>query len=228
MKSQNERVINYSRNRSIIHVQSESQALTPIGIDFETADNDQVINGTQNGSYLHGPWREAILSRGPFTHFLTVTYSHDYSDHIAIESVRKLIEHINRDIFGSRWKKKKRGIIGVAIAERHKVSLDFRGQLHFHILLRTSHIRLSHKELSTLFIDTALRLTDAKGRLMTHSKNVDVRSVDNEYNLSGYLVKDLNCEHWQSGDNITFISEGIGMDHFQFTNKNKKQLANFR
>jgi len=228
MKSQNERVVNYSKNRSTIHVKTENIALTHSKIDFETRDYNQAINGNQNSSYLHGPWIETILSRGPFTHFLTLTYSHEYSDHVAIESVRKLIEHINRDIFGSRWKKKKRGIIGVAIAERHKVSLDFRGQLHFHILLRTSHIRLSHEELSTLFVDTALRLTDMNGRLMTHSRNVDVRSVDNEYNLSGYLVKDLNCEHWQSGDNITFITEGIGMDDFPLTNKSKKQLANFR
>lgn len=108
MKSQNERVINYSRNRSTIHVKTENIALTHSKIDFETRDYDQAINGNQNSSYLHGPWRETILSRGPFTHFLTLTYSHEYSDHIAIESVRKLIEHINRDIFGSKSEERAR------------------------------------------------------------------------------------------------------------------------
>lgn len=184
--------------------------------------SDEPVPSPNNPTYLG--WRQAVEAAGPYSHMFTLAFKRTYSDQQAIAALSDWATMMNRSIKGPRWKRNGTGLAGVAFAERHSLSLDFRGRLHFHVLIKSQEGMPSTEALKTTSSTTALRLKDARGATMTDAWRIDVREVTSQHRLIGYVLKDIYSQDWGVGDNIAFWRPDRGMDAFPFTPLSASQL----
>lgn len=235
-------MLNYSVNRPIIHCtridenhheKASSEASEISGNRSEILDG--VLKDLEMGAEIidneKGPltehyrgWTKTMENGGPYSHLFTLCFARRYSDHESIQAIRTLVKWINGEICGSRWERSKHYLEGVAEAERHKKSQDFRGRLHFHVLLNTSHLKIDTTRLEDISRKCSLRLRDRWGRAMTDVRRVDLREVHKERGIIGYLLKDLYSNYWAPGDNISFIARGTGLDDFLLRRMSSEEL----
>lgn len=239
----NEMMINYSVNRPVIHCKrnngnydnriakelpetsgSQSGLLEQLMSNLE-AGAESYLDVKQPETTLYREWMTTIDKEGPFSHLFSIGFARRYTDNEAIKTARTLINFVSRGICGVRWTDSERFLTGVAVAERHKVSNAFRGRLHFHILLNTSRLEIDTPKLERIVRKSSLRLSDRHGRSMTDSGRVDLREVHNQRGIIGYLLKDLYSNHWEPGDNISFIARSTGLDDFQMPRLSARELA---
>lgn len=180
----------------------------------EYLSSDDHIPSPNNPIYQG--WRQAVEANGPHSHMFTLAFRRTYADREAIAALSGWANMMSRSVRGPRWKAKMNGLAGVAFAERHSLSLDFRGRLHFHILIKEQCHLPDTDALKDIACATALRLRDSRGMRMTDPWRIDLREVTNEHRLIGYLLKDIYSQDWQMGDNITFWRPSNGIDGFQF------------
>ena len=174
---------------------------------------------------IYRAWREVIERAGPYSHMFTLAFKRAYPDQQAIAALSDWTTMMNRSIKGPRWKRNGAGLAGTAFAERHSLSVDFRGRLHFHVLIKKEEGLPSTHILEAESLATALRLTDVRGMKMTDEWRIDFREVTNESPLIGYVLKDIYSHNGQAGDNIAFWRPSQGMDTFQFTPLSAAQLT---
>ena len=169
-------------------------------------------------------WREVVDTAGPYSHMFTLAFRRTYADQQAISALSDWATMMNRSIKGPRWKRNEAGLAGVAFAERHSLSLDFRGRLHFHVLIKEREGLPTTNILKAASYATAMRLKDIRGKPMTDPWRVDLREVTDQDRLIGYVLKDIYSQDWQVGDNIAFWRPAKGLDGFQFTPLAASQL----
>lgn len=184
--------------------------------------SDEPISDSQSAMYR--AWRSTIESSGPHSHMFTMCFKRTYPDEQAIAALSDWAVMMNRAIKGPRWRRNKRGLQGVAFAERHSISLDFRGRLHFHVLIKDEGEGLTTEGLTLVARKTALRLRDVRGMQMTDEQRIDLRQVSDPERLAGYLLKQTRSADWQPGDNIAFWKSDSGLDSFQFNKLSASQL----
>lgn len=170
-------------------------------------------------------WREVVDRSGPYSHMFTLAFRRTYADQQAISALSDWTTMMNRTIKGPRWKRNEAGLAGVAFAERHSLSLDFRGRLHFHVLIKEREGLPTTNILRASSYATAMRLKDIRGRQMTDLWRIDLREVTDQDRLIGYVLKDIYSQDWQAGDNIAFWRPAKGLDGFQFTPLNATRLT---
>jgi hypothetical protein len=223
MKRHREKVANYSRSRPAMIVQNQDNLplheiehpLLPQSewMSMQEACNDNIhvsSNDKSTTPSMYEPWKRTIASNGSNSHLWTLSFIHPYSDEAAIRGLAQWSKFVNRKIFGPRWKKQGNCIEGVVVAERHVISKDVRGRLHFHMLIKEHDTLSQHSDLARIFEESALRLTDVSGRKMTDFKRVNTRSITEQSGIIDYLVKDLITVDWKAGDNIMFLgSDGV-------------------
>lgn len=169
-------------------------------------------------------WKQTVDTAGPYSHMFTLAFRRTYADKQAISALSDWTTMMNRSIKGPRWKRNEAGLAGVAFAERHSLSLDFRGRLHFHVLIKEREGLPTTSTLKAASYATALRLKDVQGKRMTDPWRIDLREVTDQDRLIGYVLKDIYSPHWQAGDNIAFWRPDKGLDGFQFTPLASSQL----
>lgn len=173
---------------------------------------------------VYAAWRDLIGASGPYSHLFTLAFKHTYPDSEAISALVGWANMMNRKLRGPRWKIKEAGLTGVAFAERHALSFDFRGRLHFHVLLSAAASLPATSELSAIAYSCALALKDGHGRQMTDSARIDLKEVTQEDRLLGYLLKDLFTADWEAGESIAFWTRDSGMNAFPLRSLSSRQL----
>lgn len=236
MEIPNERLLNYWQGRSAIDVQhirafdSSKPTLLEYGgmlADiYKDMDSyiEQAEGANAKGSGMYLAWRQVVEAKGPFSHLFTLCFIHPYSDEEAIGALRTWCSMMNRVVKGPRWKRKGSGFSGIAVAERHGISLDFRGRLHFHVLLDARDVSIDLVTLQSITHSCALILKDSHDRQMTDLGRVDLREVTKQERLIGYLLKDLYSPEWKPGDNIGFLCGDTGFEGFPFSKQTATAL----
>ena len=181
----------------------------------EYLSSSEPIPSPTNPTYQ--AWREVVDTTGPYSHMFTLAFRRTYADQQAINALSDWATMMNRAIKGPRWKRNEAGLAGVAFAERHSLSLDFRGRLHFHVLIKEREGLPTTSTLKAASYAAALRLKDVQGKRMTDPWRIDLREVTDQDRLIGYVLKDIYSQDWQVGDNIAFWRPDKGLDGFQFT-----------
>lgn len=236
-----EMMINYSVNRAVIYCMrnneiSEKTAVKTVLGPKEVRSEllDQILKDLEEGSESfvepkeskhYREWMATIDGAGPFSHLYTLAFARRYSDDESIAAVRRLIKMVIRAVCGSRWRDSDCFLTGVAVAERHKISQDFRGRLHFHVLLNTSELEIDTRRLGHIARKCSLRLYDRFGRSMTDVGRVDLREIYAQRGVVGYLLKNLYSPYWEPGDNISFIGRSTGLDDFLLPRLSAKDLT---
>lgn len=199
-----ERIANYSRYRGAIEVKQDtlSQHHTD---ELRDGNTNEAPADSTSSVQLYGAWKEFLGSASPYAYIWTHSYMHPYSDARAIDGLWDCTKHINRSIWGPRWKKKGDGIHATVVAERHKRSQELRGRLHFHVLVQKPSTDLSDERFTAIVNEAALWLRDDFNRPMSALDRVDVRKVYDADGLAKYLTKDLQTTHWPKGDNVFFL-----------------------
>ena len=174
------------------------------------------------GDLMDG-WRE-LLQAVPQTHMFTIAFANPYSDAEALQAVAQWVRFANRRLFGPRWKKGTGGLAGYVVAERHRVSFDFRGRLHFHVVADFSEVEMQEDELFQVLRDLALRLQDGRGRCMTNVDRVHLGPVFDGAGLVRYLAKMMLSPDWHPADNIAFLHPRSGLEAFCFPEKGRAEL----
>lgn len=189
----------------------------------EYLSSDAPIPSLNNPVYQG--WRQAIEANGPHSHMFTLAFRRTYADKQAIAALSDWATMMNRSIRGPRWKRHGKGLAGIAFAERHSLSLDFRGRLHFHVLIKERDGLPSTDALKAAAFDSALRLKDNRDMRMTDPWRIDLREVASEPRLIGYLLKDIYSVDAHVADNIAFWMPSRGIDGFQFAALSSRKLA---
>ncbi len=218
-----EKISNYSRYRGVIEVKPDlvGQASTAPDRSIEASTGDQPAANDRGN--LYGAWHELISTTGPYSHLWTLSFIHPYSDRVAINALWDCTRHINRDLWGPRWQKKANGIHATVVAERHKLSHELRGRLHFHVLVQQQDPGHSNDALAAAARNATLWLRDEGGRQMSAPERVDTRPVHDPDGLASYLTKDLQTPCWPKGENIFFVRPS-GIEGVVFTLKNEMLL----
>lgn len=170
-------------------------------------------------------WKTAIEQHGQHQSMFTLSFKRSYSDAECIGGLSQWGTMTNREIYGPRWKKNGIGLAGVAVAERHNLSWDFRGRLHFHILINQSAAPIEFEDLQEVAYEKALLLSDQRGWAMTDMNRIDIRPIDNQPRLLGYLMKNQEINGWSAGEGITFWMPGQRIQGFQFQPLSARQLT---
>lgn len=170
-------------------------------------------------------WKSALESNGPYQYMFTLSFKHRYSDAEGISALSQWATRTNREVYGPRWKRKGIGFSGFSVAERHNLSWDFRGRLHFHTLISQSDTLLDFERLEDVAYRKALLLKDCNGRPMTDMFRIDFRPVVDESRLIGYLLKNAEVNGWPIGDGIAFWKSGERIQGFQFQPLSARQLT---
>jgi hypothetical protein len=246
-----EKLSNYARNRSPIAIESEainqpskdkpisisdhqfniesllstdtSAARTPV--QYQSQFDDEIFPKDLKPNEMFSAWRQLIENQGPFSYMFTLSFHHCYTDEQAIRSLYFWCKKLNDELKGNRWKKRGTGIRGVIVAEQHKVSGDFRGRLHFHLLLRAADIDVDTDVLRHTCFSIGLDLRDHLDRPMTEPDRMDLTELTEERGVTGYLLKSIFTEHWSNGDNISFMNADSRPDDFPFTKRTARQLS---
>lgn len=199
----NEKIANYSRYRGVIGVQRGV-------LDLQRTDEGLVEEGekpakqSDEGS-LYDAWKDFLATTGPYAYMWTQSFMNPYSDRKAVDALWSCTKNINRAIWGPRWSKKGKGICGTVVAERHKLSHEVRGRLHFHVLVHKLDANVDDERFASIVNNAALWLRDDFARPMSAIDRTSVRTVYDPEGVAGYLTKDLQTAHWPKGDNIFFL-----------------------
>ncbi|MCW0368326.1 hypothetical protein NB699_003309 [Xanthomonas sacchari] len=198
-----ERIANYSRYRGAIEVK---QDVSPqyLGTPFD-GHREGGASVNSYSSQMYSAWKEFLATSQPYTCMWTLSYMNPYSDRKAVDALWHCAKHINRSIWGPRWSKKGKGIHATVVAERHKVSCELRGRLHFHILMQKLDIDMNDERFTAIVNDAALWLRDDFNNPMSDSSRINVQKVYDASGLAQYLTKDLQTTHWPKGDNVFFV-----------------------
>jgi hypothetical protein len=125
-----------------------------------------------------------------------------------IDSLKFYIKTINRQVFGPRWKDSGRSISGTCVAEPHEMSPEFRGNLHFHVVLAYQSEIEDIDGFREKVIKAAFYVTDRLGRQMIDESVLDVQPIWDMRGLAVYLTKSIHTHQWRWGDNMFFIHDG--------------------
>jgi len=221
-----ELISNYSQSRGVIAIKSEAiSRVVPDQSLEEGLDEDPLEIGPSphQDCPLFGAWHEFLATTGPYSHMWTHSYIHPYGDRKAIDALWDCTRHINRSIWGPRWNKKNNGIHATVIAERHKLSLELRGRLHFHVLVQPSDSGVSDERFGAVVHEAAQWLKDDYKRSMSANDRTDVRKIYDTEGLAKYLTKDLHIPHLSNGENIFFIRPN-GIDGLVLPLKSNAEL----
>ena len=169
-------------------------------------------------------WRTTLENNGPYGHMFTLAFKHPYSDIEAIAALAAWSGMFNREVYGPRWRKKTTGFSGASFAERHLLSVDFRGRLHFHTLLGQSDDLPDTNHLREVAYNKALLLTDSRNCPMTDRNRIDFRAVHDQERMIGYLLKNSHLNGWGTGEAIAFWKPGETIQGFQFKPRSARQL----
>ena len=227
MKEPNENLLNYSLQHGAPY-RGSTRFFPKRGKPEEHEQNDLASINMAMDSYLamgdldepkpsdpmYIAWRKTVDAVGPYSNLFTLSFRCAYSDAEAISALKGWCSMMNRCLKGPRWKLKGTGLVGTAFAERHSISLSYRGRLHFHVLLARYETILPTEILRSIAEACALKLKDSRGRRMTDLARVDMRDVPRQDRLVGYLLKDINTQHWTAGDNIAFLTPDQGLGDF--------------
>lgn len=159
-------------------------------------------------------WEKVVSSAGPFPYFFTLSFVRKYSDTLAVQAAKAWCTLVNNKISGPYWRENGTGLGGVIAAERHKRSLTKSAGLHFHFLIRETHVpgdRLRFQAESN-----ALRLTDSNGEQMTSPDCIKFIETYSQEGPVTYLTKEVDSFSFNGGDNIAFLNSETGMEDFCF------------
>lgn len=213
-----EKIANYSRYRGPIVIHTDVPEPHSNNQSTEELSSARTLGAT--GS-LFDAWKE-WLSGQPSCHLWTLSYVHPYGDKRAIDGLWDAAKYINRSLWGPRWRNGN-GIHATVVAERHKLSHELRGRLHFHVLVQKPDLCIGSERLATSAKEAALWLRDESNRSMSALDRVDVREAVDAEGLARYLTKDLQTPHWPNGDNIFFLRPD-GLEGVVFRLKSHAEL----
>ncbi|SDQ24363.1 hypothetical protein [Pseudoxanthomonas sp. CF125] len=225
-----ERVSNYSKERGSIAVTELAQlelqdgvsgdncvALDELAYDvpvgesrFEHELAELALLAKKEISKSYEAWEQVIKAGGPYEYYAVLSFLRPYSDRQSTEALDQLLRFLNRALWGPRWKSKGCGLRGTVVAERHRLSRDLRGRLHFNLLLQRPTGIADDNSIQSCFSSAVLKLRDASKRQMSATDRLYNEPIENIDWVVGYLTKELQCSDWNRGDNVFFIRpEGI-------------------
>lgn len=210
-----EKIANYSSARSPMQVPRRLQAFplkssADCGTDFEMYDLDlggdsSVASGVESG--LVKAW-ESLIASGEYKYMFTLSFVRTYSDSDALDALRHMLRVANRKLLGTRWSAKELVLTGICVAERHEISLELRGALHFHVLIESVSEQCSLLDIVNALREAAMSLKDRLKRPMTATDRIHFRLVDELDVVSRYLTKQATLSCWSIGDNIILLDRG--------------------
>ena len=189
--------------------------------DVNTATDPDGLTLTPKMQGIREKWKETITTRTNARVFMTVGSKLPWNNAQAITTVNFLLKCINSSVFNHDYgRDPNAGFTGVCICEPHMLSYDFRGQLHFHILL-DDHPAL--KDIDGFKKIVGREMRRAKTTLGLHyfsDEVVDVQEIkDREElaNVADYLTKTSRMHIWKYMENICFVGpqglSGIGVSY---------------
>lgn len=230
-----ENIANYSRRRGVINIKQEkfllAQRLLSITPDQQALEESEILCTDAYDDLVpdrshYQAWQDFLSSTGPYKYMWTLSFQNPYPDQKAVDALWACSKHINRNLWGPRWHKKEVGLAATVIAERHKLSFDLRGRLHFHILVHQPDVDINFDRFTLCVERAALWLQDDLKRPMSSLSRTDVVEVTNPEGLANYLTKDLQTMFWPNGENIFFLRP-TGIEGITFTLKSETELRKF-
>ena len=174
----------------------------------------QLITKTANRS----DWNKYLLEAGPYRYCITITFKQGkcgLSDAEAFSSLNFLLHILNRQIFGSWYKKRYQYLTGFAFAERHQTE-----GLHFHLLIK-NHPKLDQPDKPSLKehlfsnLHKVKKTNRQKGGTsyeLLDPIGVDIQDVDSEDGIVDYLTKTMKGKNKNNGNFIIPLSKD-GLSH---------------
>ena len=224
-----EHIANYSKERGSVAVtelaQLELQGVlgddcvaqgqppydVPVGesrYEQELAEQELLIRKEKRKAYE--AWEDVIKAGGPYDYCAVLSFVRPYSDRKSTEALDQLLRFLNRALWGPRWKSKGCGLRGTVVAERHRLSRNLRGRLHFNLLLQRPTGIADDTDIQSCFSSAVLTLRDARKRQMSATDRLYNEPIGNIDCIVHYLTKELQCSDWDRGENVFFIRpEGI-------------------
>lgn len=207
--TQKEKISNYSRYRGVLQVEP-----APLS-GGKPKKKNPCVEG----------WKQFLSEIGRGSYLWTLSFVHPYSDSQCIQALWEATKYINREIWGPRWSKKRAGMNATVVAERHHLSQELRGRLHFHVLIHNLN-DVCEERLRSLAVRTAGWLRDEWGQSMSAPERTDVRQVYDGEGLAIYLSKDIGSWPNERGNSVFFIRpsglEGVVVE--SMTSKQLKRL----
>lgn len=169
-----------------------------------------------------GKWKEFMTARlEPSSLLWTLSFVRPYSDDRSLRALWDATKYVNRAIWGPRWARKQLGMRATVVAERHRLSRELRGRLHFHVLVEGCP-SLTYDRLSDEATRAAEWLQDESGRPMSACDRTDVRAIADE-GIASYLTKDMGAWSAERGDSLFFLSPA-GVEGAVLERKTSAQL----
>lgn len=212
------RWIHYAKNRIALKGNPEKTApkaipkttkeCTPKGLSVEPL--------TPVEHSIRDAWKETIAQRTQAKVFLTVGFKVQCTNEQAINALNFLLKAINNFLFNHSYgRDPKAGLTGMCICEPHMLSLDFRGQLHFHMLLDDMPELQDVDAFREIVHKQMRRVVTKNGWHMLDETVVDVREVTDIKELAEYLTKTARMHTWKRLENLFFIEPkgltGVGV-----------------
>nr|WP_313124695.1 hypothetical protein [Stenotrophomonas geniculata] len=201
-----EKISNYSRYRGVLQVEPAP---------WNTAEPKK------KNSCVEG-WKQFLSELSQDSYLWTLSFMRPYSDSQCIKALWEATKYINREMWGPRWSKKRAGMHATVVAERHQISQELRGRLHFHVLVHDLE-DVCEERLRSAVIRTAEWLRDEHGQTMSAAERTDVRKVSDSDGLASYLAKDIGSWPNERGNSVFFIRPS-GLEGVVVENMTSKQL----
>lgn len=155
---------------------------------------------------LANAWSSWLEEKGPYLVMLTVNPSNCHNDEISQNAISHIVRALNKRIFGRHYLEQERGLSGFITAEQNVHGLN-RGQLHYHMLIRsfpgvdasnvvevlTSHLSKVLPRVKTEFTDRELAALDNR---------VHLQVVDDQNKVCDYVTKEIGRSGYMHGDQI--------------------------
>lgn len=203
MRNSSEIFSNYSKIRGVIEIPHEAVQPPLEVVNEQEEGKTKEMFAVKKSEYT--AWKEFIISSGPYSYSWTLSFMNPYSDTASIEALWKCTSFINRELWGPRWDKNGHGLKCTVVAERHKVSLELRGRLHFHVLVHAQDGNMDAARFTEAANTSCVRLKDSFGKHMSSPDRIKIQEINGIDGLANYLTKDLQTSQWLRGENILFI-----------------------
>jgi len=174
----------------------------------------QQITKTANRS----DWNKYLLDAGPYRYHITITLrqgKYRLPDAEAFSSLNFLLHILNRQIFGSSYKKRNQYLTGFAFAERHQTE-----GLHFHLLIK-NHPKLDQPDKPSLKEHLFANLNKVKksdykkggtSYELLDPLGIRIQDVYCDEEIVDYLTKTMKGKNKNNGDFIVPLSKE-GLSH---------------